>query len=98
MSRLAEAENAEAFFPLNVSFDMLLGLCPNLKLVETYNSVARQITLFRWRGLRSAASMRRSAAEHAKLVDVLCAGDWDKARNAFRKHVMMCGRRVLAGA
>lgn len=99
MARLAQADDAEAFFPLNVSFDtLLLELCPNRKLVDAYNAVTRQITLFRRRRLQTAASMRRSAAEHAKLVGVLRSGDRDKAREAFRKHVMTGRSRVMAEA
>jgi DNA-binding GntR family transcriptional regulator len=96
MARLAEAGDAEAFFPLNVSFDaVLLECCPNRKLVEVYHSVTRQIKLVRRHKLQDKALMHRSVANHARLIGVLAAGEPDKVREAFRRHVLAGRSRLV---
>lgn len=96
MNAAADAGDTDLFFKLNVGLDtILLELCPNRKLVDAYNSVTRQMKLYRRRRLQDQAEMRRSAGNHAKLIAVLRMRDPDKAREAFRHHVL-AGRSLIS--
>lgn len=89
MKAAASAGDGDGFFALNVALDaMLLELCPNQRLIESYNAITRQMKLFRRRKLRDPKEMARSAAKHSRLVDVLKERNADAAREAFRLHVM----------
>ncbi|MDX6806816.1 FCD domain-containing protein [Terrihabitans rhizophilus] len=94
----AQANDADLFFTLNVGADIiLLDQCPNRKLVDAYNLVTRQMKLFRRRRLQDQAQMVQSAANHAGLIHVLRSRDPDRAREAFRQHVLEA-RAGISGA
>jgi DNA-binding GntR family transcriptional regulator len=93
--QVAAEGDSDRFFQLNVELDtILLDLCPNRKLVESYHAVTRQMKLFRRQRLQKPADMRSSAAKHAELVNVLRKGDADAVRNAFRTHVLSGRSRI----
>lgn len=96
MRKAAEAGDTDLFFSLNVSLDaILLELCPNRKLVDIYNSVTRQMKLYRRKRLQNQESMRQSADNHARLINVLRTRDVEAVRAAFHAHVMSGRARVI---
>lgn len=95
MRQAAARGDSVSFFQLNVSLDAaLLEICPNRKLVESYNSVTRQMKLFRRRRLQRTEDMKLSADNHAKLVELLRSGNAAAAREAFRAHVLSGQSRI----
>src|SRR5262245_17604287 len=70
------ADNIDAYYPLNVEFHAtLVEFCGNASLLATYRNLAKELHLFRRRGLVPEGSMRVSNREHREIVKAIAARD-----------------------
>lgn len=85
---------------LNLEFhDTLARLTGNPTLLETYQRLVNELSLFRHHAhvaARNALSLQRSVAEHRALYDALVAGDGRRAWSVLQQHVEVSRHRLNA--
>lgn len=88
MQKAADAEDAEAYYKLNLKFhDALVLAAGNSALKDTYHRIINQLHLLRRRGLVQAGSLQVSNKEHFDILESLMKRDPDAARDAMKQHV-----------
>lgn len=88
MQTAADSGDAEAYYPLNLSFhDLLVATARNSVLEATYRRIVNQLHLLRRRGLVAEGSLQVSNLEHRAIVDALGKRDGSSASSAMRTHV-----------
>lgn len=98
MRNAARQDDVAQVYTLNVRFhEMLAEACRNARLVAIYRAVVRDMHLFRREGLDRFGSLPASAAEHARLVEVLTSQDANAIRERFRTHVLAGRQRLEQG-
>lgn len=98
MEALAEADDVDAYYPLNVEFhDSILAFADNERLAAMCAAIDKELYLFRRRSLHVGIGLRRSAAEHRLMIDALAAGDCRRAAAIFEQHANT-GKERLLGA
>ncbi len=96
MEVAAEADSLNDYYPLNLEFHRaLLAMAKSPRLLQTYQSLVRELHLFRRRALVSEGRMRESNAEHRAIVAALAKRDADRAASLMQSHVLDAKRRVL---
>jgi DNA-binding GntR family transcriptional regulator len=82
------AQDFDKYYAQNLMFhNEMVKAAGNKSLSENYNSIIKQLHLFRRRGLVSAGSLEVSNAEHWAIVNALKARDSDGTEHAMRNHV-----------
>ena len=98
MEALAEADDVEAYYPLNVEFhDTIMNFAGNEWLTEMCAAIDKELYLFRRRSLHVGLGLRRSADEHRLMLAALAAGDGRRAAAIFEQHANT-GKERLLGA
>ena len=88
MDASVAAHDFDKYYAQNLAFhNTMVQAAGNKSLSENYNSIIKQLHLFRRRGLVSAGSLEVSNAEHWVIVDALKARDSDATEHAMRRHV-----------
>ncbi len=83
-----EGGDAPTYYELNIAFhDMLLVASQNAKAKSVYDSLVKELHLFRRQGLSVLPNIERSVAEHDAIVVAIKAGDVNGARAAATAHV-----------
>ncbi len=99
MDKAQRVGNAERFRELNSDFHAaLVQATNNRRLVEIYQGLAKEIQLFRRRGLVSASAMKLSNREHRDIVEAIVAQDAVRAAAAMEQHILQGKARFLAAA
>jgi DNA-binding GntR family transcriptional regulator len=79
----------ERYYRLNLEFHaMIVGGCGHERLRATYESIVKEMHLFRRRGLSAVPNLEASLAEHRAIVDAVRKGDAKTAFEAGRHHVL----------
>lgn len=92
----AAAENIDAYYPLNVEYHAtLVEFCGNASLLATYRNLAKELHLFRRRGLVSEGSMKVSNREHRAILDAIAAHDGARAETLMERHILAGKARLL---
>jgi DNA-binding GntR family transcriptional regulator len=87
------------FQELNVEFHAaLVETADNCRLQEVYNGLAKELRLFRRRGLVSGAAMESSNREHRAIVDAIASHDAVRAAATMENHILQGKVRFLAAA
>ena len=98
MRGAAKRDAVTELYKLNIRFhELLASACGNSKLVALYRSVVRDMHLFRREGLDRFGSLPESAAEHARLVEVLSVESAATIREQFHAHVLSGRSRLENG-
>lgn len=98
MRSAADQDDVAELYKLNVRFhEVLAGACRNARLVAIYRSVVRDMHLFRREGLDRFGSLPGSAAEHARLIEVLTDESAATIREQFHTHVLSGRLRLQHG-
>ncbi len=88
MQSAADAEDAAAYFRLNLKFHGLLVSAARNGVAEAaYKRIINQLHLLRRRGLVAEGSLQVSNREHREIVAALSERDAGKAAEAMRTHV-----------
>jgi DNA-binding GntR family transcriptional regulator len=99
LKRMQEAcleGDKEAYYRLNVAFHgHILEFCGNRRAKSVYESVVKEMHLFRRRGLSRVPNMEASLREHRTIVDAVTRGDAEAARAAGRDHVLSGKKRFI---
>jgi phosphonate utilization transcriptional regulator len=92
----AAADNIDAYYPLNVEYHVsLVEFCGNASLLATYRNLAKELHLFRRRGLVSEGSMSVSNREHRAILVAIAARDGARAEALMERHVLAGKARLL---
>ncbi len=90
------ADNIDAYYPLNVEFHAtLVEFCGNASLLATYRNLAKELHLFRRRGLVPEGSMSVSNREHRAMLAAIAAHDGAKAEMLMERHILAGKARLL---
>lgn len=95
-SRQGEAAGYQA---LNAAFhESLVDMADNPRLKNVHAGLAKELRLFRRRGLDNAGALAASNAEHQAIVDAIAAGNAAQAAAAMEQHIQQGKARFLAAA
>ena len=99
MDEARARSDAARFQTLNAEFHhRLVEAAENQRLLDVYNGLAKELRLFRSRGLVSAAAMESSNREHKAIVDAITAHDATRAAATMANHILQGKTRFLAAA
>jgi len=91
--------NAARFRALNTEFHgALVEATDNQRLQAAYQGLAKELRLFRRRGLVSEGAMAMSNREHRAIVDAIAARDATGAADAMEHHILQGKARFLSAA
>jgi DNA-binding GntR family transcriptional regulator len=91
--------NAARFRALNTEFHAaLVEAADNQRLQAAYQGLAKELRLFRRRGLVSEGAMELSNREHRAIVDAIAARDAATAAAAMEHHILQGKARFLSAA
>jgi DNA-binding GntR family transcriptional regulator len=97
MGAALAAADKERYYQLNIAFHAeILALSGNRRARATYESVVKEMHLFRRRGLSRVGNIAASLAEHRTIVAAIGAGDAEAAFGAGRTHVRHGRERFVA--
>lgn len=89
MHKAHEDDDRAAYYALNIAFhDLLMEAARNPKAKAVYDSLVKEMHLFRQRGLSSALNIARSIEEHAAIVEAIDRADPAAAREAADLHIV----------
>lgn len=92
----AASDNLDAYYPLNVEFHAaLVDNSGNSHLAATYHALAKQLHLFRRRGLVPRESMKVSNREHWAMFEAIARGDADAAQKLMQAHIRAGKGRLI---
>lgn len=87
------------FQDLNAEFHAaLVTATDNRRLEEVYRGLAKELRLFRRRGLVSSAAMASSNREHRAIVDAIASHDAARAAATMENHILQGKARFLSAA
>jgi len=93
----AASDDLDAYYPLNVEFHAtLIDGAGNGHLAATYHALAKQLHLFRRRGLVPRESMKTSNREHRAMLEAIFRGDAAGAQRLMEAHIRAGKARLIA--
>lgn len=97
MDAARDGNNTDRFRDLNTEFHaVLVKASDNRRLQQVYDGLARELRLFRQRGIASAEAMDASSREHRAIVEAIADRDPARAGAAMEHHILMGKERFLA--
>ena len=94
MQGASVADDRTAYYSLNIAFhDMIMDAARNEKAKGVYDSLVKEMHLFRRRGLSVAMNISKSLEEHADIVDAIASGDPTAARAQALRHIQSGSER-----
>jgi DNA-binding GntR family transcriptional regulator len=86
----------DAYYPLNVEYHAtLVDACGNPHLSATYRNLAKELHLFRRRGLVPRESMKASNREHRAILEAIAARDAQRAQVLMETHILAGKARLI---
>ncbi|WP_187292594.1 GntR family transcriptional regulator [Octadecabacter antarcticus] len=99
MTAANDTKEISHYYTLNIEFhDLLLTAANNPKAKTIYDSLKREMHLFRRQGLSIATNIALSLEEHRAIADAVTAGDEEAARDAANEHIRRGFGRYMATA
>lgn len=99
MDAACAQSNVEAFQRLNAEFHgALVEMSGNGRLLDIYQGLAKELRLYRRRGLMTARAMRASSREHRAIVEAIASHEAERAAAAMESHILQGKARFLAAA
>jgi DNA-binding GntR family transcriptional regulator len=96
MDLAAASEDLESYYPLNLEFHRtLLEFTGNRRLLQTYQSLVRELHLFRRQALVTPERMKDSNAEHRAIVGALRSHNAVAAASLMEAHVLNAKNRIF---
>ena len=97
MSAAIHADDKEAYFRTNLEFHAaIVEFCGNSRARAVYEGIAKEMHLFRRRGLSRIENMEASMLEHEAIAAAIIAGRPEAARKAGVSHLRKGRDRFLA--
>jgi DNA-binding GntR family transcriptional regulator len=89
MAEAVAADDLNTYYPINLEFHRrLLEFAGNRRILSLYQSLIRELHLFRRKALVAPGSLEASNAEHRAIVKALAAGDIAESERLMSQHVM----------
>jgi DNA-binding GntR family transcriptional regulator len=99
MDTAAADGNLDVYYPLNLLFHQtLLEFTGNRRLLQTYQSIIRELHLFRRKALVTRERMSDSNAEHRAIYAALRAKNPVAAASLMEAHVLNAKKRIFQTA
>jgi DNA-binding GntR family transcriptional regulator len=99
MDTARDGGDTAQFRDLNAEFHAVVVVAAdNRRLQQVYNGLAKELRLFRRRGLASIAAMDASNREHHAIVEAIAARDPAAAGAAMEKHIVQGKARFVSAA
>jgi DNA-binding GntR family transcriptional regulator len=99
MDTAAADGNLDVYYPLNLLFHQtLLEFTGNRRLLQTYQSIIRELHLFRRKALVTRERMSDSNAEHRAIYAALRAKNPIAAASLMEAHVLNAKKRIFQTA
>ena len=97
VAEMQKAKDIDAYYPLNVAFhSRLVELSGNTRVAELYNSLSKELHLFRRRGLLLRDdSMASSNQEHVRIIEALRDHRSELAERTMTDHILAGKARLL---
>jgi DNA-binding GntR family transcriptional regulator len=97
VGEMHKAKDIDAYYPLNVAFHArLVELSGNHRVAELYNSLSKELHLFRRRGLLLRNdSMASSNQEHARIIEALRDHSSELSERTMTDHILAGKTRLL---
>lgn len=97
MATAIRADDKETYFRINLEFHAaVVEFSGNKRARAVYEGIAKEMRLFRRRGLSRVENMEASMHEHEAIVEAIVAGRADTARRAGVRHLRNGRDRFLA--
>lgn len=97
MNAALSADDKETYFRINLEFHAaIVEFCGNRRARAVYEGIAKEMHLFRRRGLSRIENMEASMEEHESIAEAIIAGRAETARRAGIKHLRNGRDRFLA--
>lgn len=97
MERFAKADSVVDYYEANADFHLfIIRISGNKSLSGLYDSLCKQVSLFRKTSLSLPGRLGISLGQHEKILAALLAGDGNKAGILLRHHVLDAGRSLVA--
>jgi len=99
MRACAGTGDAARYHAANLRFhDALVRCAGNVKLLQVYRRLVNELSLFRRQTLDAPRRLATSTREHARILDLIAAGDAHAAGYALHAHAMASRARLHAWA
>ena len=99
MDAACAADDTARFQDLNAEFHAALVMAAdNHRLEEVYAGLAKELRLFRRRGLVSSNALQLSNREHRAIVDAIASHDAARAAATMENHILQGKTRFLSAA
>jgi DNA-binding GntR family transcriptional regulator len=97
VGEMQKAKDIDAYYPLNVAFhSRLVELSGNSRVAELYNSLSKELHLFRRRGLLLRNdSMASSNQEHVRIIEALRDHSSEVSERTMTDHILAGKTRLL---
>lgn len=96
MEKAAANDDADEYYRLNAEFhDAIFYFAGNDRLTGLYESLGKELFLFRWRAMHSHRDFPTSLEEHRTILDALAARDSARAGRALEDHTFTVKKRLL---
>lgn len=97
METAIRAGDKDIYYRLNIEFhEAIVEFCDNSRARALYESIVKEMHLFRRRGLSLIENMEASVHEHEAIAEAIIAGRAEAARRAGVKHLRNGRDRFLA--
>jgi len=97
MATAIQVDDKEAYFRANLDFHAaIVEFCGNSRASAVYEGIAKEMHLFRRRGLSLIENMEASIQEHEAIAAAIIAGRAESARRAGARHLRNGRDRFLA--
>jgi DNA-binding GntR family transcriptional regulator len=99
MDAACAQSDVEAFQRLNAEFHgALVEIAGNRRLLDIHQGLAKELQLYRRRGLMSVRAMKASSREHRAIVEAIASHDAERAAAAMENHILQGKSRFLDAA
>ena len=97
VAEMQKTKDIDAYYPLNVAFHAyLVELSGNRRVAELYNSLSKELHLFRRRGLLLRNdSMASSNQEHVRIIEALRDHSSELSERTMTDHILAGKTRLL---
>ncbi len=96
METVAQAGNAQAFYPINAEFHAaIFNFAENDRLCEMYAAISKELHLFRWRAMLVSPDLANSNQEHREIVEALKNNDAEGASQRMESHAISVKNRIV---
>jgi DNA-binding GntR family transcriptional regulator len=96
VAEMEDARDIDTYYPLNVAFHArLVELSGNKRVADLYNSLSKELHLFRRRGLVQDGSRVLSNQEHARIIEAWRDHSCDRSERTMADHILAGKDRLL---